>query len=58
MIDELLLDDEEGGLELLDPELLQLRLDLDKLDIDLEEQQLEVLASLGEEDEEEEDVEK
>ena len=58
MREELLLEDDEGGNEQLDAEQLQLKLDCDKQDIDLEEQQLEMLLSLGEEQELLEDVEK
>jgi len=50
--EELLLEDDDGGIEQLDIEQLQLKLDCDKEDIDfLEEQQLEMLVSLGEEQE-------
>jgi len=52
-----LLEDDEGGIELLDTEQLQLKLDCDKQDIDLEEQQLERLVPQGEEQELLEDVE-
>ena len=54
--EELLLEDDEGGIEQLDTEQLQLKLDCDKQDLDLEEQQLEMLASLGDEQELLEDV--
>ena len=47
-----MLEDEDGGIEQLDTEQLQLKLDCDKQDIDLlEEQQLDMLVSLGEEQE-------
>ena len=53
-----MLEDDEGGIELLDTEQLQLKLDCDKQDIDLlEEQQLEMLVPQGEEQELLEDVE-
>ena len=52
-----MLEDDEGGIEQLDTELLQLKLDCDKEDIDFEEQQLEMLVPLGEEQELLEDVE-
>ena len=52
-----MLEDDESGIEQLDTELLQLKLDRDKQDIDLEEQQLEMLVSLGEEQELLEDME-
>ena len=52
-----MLEDDEGGIEQLDSELLQLKLDCDKQDIDLEEQQLEMLVPLGEEQELLEDAE-
>ena len=52
-----MLEDDEGGTELLDTEQLQLKLDCDKQDIDLEELQLEALVLLGEEQELLEDVE-
>ena len=51
-------DDDEGMIEQLDAKQLQLKLECDKQDIDLEEQQLEMLLSLGEEQELLEDVEK
>ena len=44
--EELLLEDDEGAIEQLDAEQLQLKLDCDKQDIDLEEQLLEMLVSL------------
>ena len=50
-------EDGDGAIEQLDVEQLQLKLDCDKQDIDLEEQQLEMLVSLGEEQELLEDVE-
>ena len=54
-----MLEDEDGGIEQLDTEQLQLKLDCDKQDIDLlEEQQLDMLVSLGEEQELLEDMEK
>ena len=52
-----MLEDDEGGIELLDTEQLQLKLDCDKQDIDLEEQQLEMLVPQGEEQELLEDIE-
>ena len=52
-----MLEEDEGGIEQLDTGLLQLKLDCDKEDIDLEEQQLEMLVPLGEEQELLEDVE-
>ena len=52
-----MLEEDEGGIEQLDTELLQLKLDCDKQDIDFEEQQLEILVPLGEEQELLEDVE-
>ena len=52
-----MLEDDESGIEQLDTELLQLKLDCDKQDIDFEEQQLEMLVPLGEEQELLEDVE-
>ena len=57
--EELLLEaeDGDGAIEQLDVEQLQLKLDCDKQDIDLEEQQLEMLVSLGEEQQLLEDVE-
>ena len=55
--EELLLEDDDGAIEQLDAEQLQLKLDCDKQDIDSEEQQLEMLVSLGEEQELLEDVE-
>ena len=57
--EELLLDveDDDGAIEQLDGKQLQLKLDCDKHDIDLEEQQLEMLLSLGEEQELLEDME-
>ena len=54
-----MLEDDDGGIEQLDTEQLQLKLDCDKQDIDLlEEQQLDMLVSLGEEQELLEDMEK
>ena len=55
--EELLLEEDDGGIEQLDAEQLQLKLECDKQDIDLEEQQLEMLVSLGEEQQLLEDVE-
>ena len=52
-----MLGEDEGGIEQLDTELLQLKLDCDMEDIDFEEQQLEMLVPLGEEQELLEDVE-
>ena len=52
-----MLEDDDGAIEQLDAEQLQLKLDCDKQDIDSEEQQLEMLVSLGEEQELLEDVE-
>ena len=52
-----MLEEDEGGIEQLDTELLQLKLDCDKEDIDFEEQQLDMLVPLGEEQELLEDVE-
>ena len=52
-----MLEEDEGGIEQLDTELLQLKLDCDKQDIDFEEQQLEMLVPLGDEQELLEDVE-
>ena len=51
-------EDDEGAIEQLDAKQLQLKLERDKQDIDLEEQQLEMLLSLGEEQELLEDVDK
>ena len=50
-------EDDDGCIEQLDAKQLQLKLDSDKEDIDLEEQQLEMLVSLGEEQQLLEDVE-
>ena len=50
-------EDDDGCIEQLDAKQLQLKLDSDKQDIDLEEQQLEILVPLGEEQELLEDVE-
>ena len=50
-------EDDDGCIEQLDSKQLQLKLDSDKQDIDLEEQQLEILVPLGEEQELLEDVE-
>ena len=44
-------EDDDGCIEQLDAKQLQLKLDSDKEDIDLEEQQLEMLVTLGEEQE-------
>ena len=52
-----MLEDDDGAIEQLDTEQLQLMLDCDKLDIDSEEQLLDMLVSLGEEQELLEDVE-